>query len=85
MSTVKLDLEPFRLDGMSDERPMVIAGPCSAESEEQMVETAKQIAALGIKIFRAGIWKPRTRPNSFEGYGSKALPWLKSVKEETGM
>jgi len=85
MSTLKLELEPFRFDGMSDERPMVIAGPCSAESEMQMVETAKQIAALGIKIFRAGIWKPRTRPNSFEGYGSKALPWLKSVKEETGM
>jgi len=82
---IKLDLKPFTLDGMPTDRPLVIAGPCSAESEVQMVETAKQLSANGIKVFRAGIWKPRTRPGAFEGYGSMALPWMKSVKEETGM
>ncbi|MFP4060559.1 MAG: chorismate mutase [Bacteroidales bacterium] len=82
---VKLDLEKFTLPGLSDERPLVIAGPCSAESEEQVLQTAEQLSAMGIKIFRAGIWKPRTRPNAFEGHGSKALPWLKKIKEKTGM
>lgn len=81
----KMNLQPFTFDGISNERPMIIAGPCSAESEVQMIDTAKQLSALGVKIFRAGIWKPRTRPGSFEGYGSMALPWMKSVKEETGM
>ncbi|MGZ4033332.1 MAG: chorismate mutase [Bacteroidia bacterium] len=67
-------------------RPLMIAGPCSAESEMQMLSTAKNIAAIDKKIiFRAGIWKPRTRPNSFEGVGSIGLQWLKKVKEETGM
>lgn len=80
-----MDLLPFHTDGMPNNRPLVIAGPCSAESELQMVETAKKLSAQGIKVFRAGIWKPRTRPGSFEGYGSMALPWMKSVKEETGM
>lgn len=64
---------------------MVIAGPCSAETEEQTVKTAKQLSAKGIKIFRAGIWKPRTKPGGFEGVGSEGLPWLKTVKQETGM
>lgn len=67
------------------ERPVMISGPCSAESEEQVVETAKELSSIGIKIFRAGIWKPRTRPDTFEGMGSIALPWLKRVKKETGM
>ena len=80
-----MNLQPFTFEGVSSQRPMLIAGPCSAESEVQMIETAKQLSGLGIKIFRAGIWKPRTRPGSFEGYGSMALPWMKSVKEETGM
>src|SRR3954469_10769710 len=67
-------------------RPLMIAGPCSAESEMQMLSSAKSIAAINKKIiFRAGIWKPRTRPNSFEGVGSIGLQWLKKVKEETGM
>ena len=67
-------------------RPLIIAGPCSAESEVQMLSTAKAIESIDNKIiFRAGIWKPRTRPNSFEGMGSMALPWMKRVKEETGM
>jgi chorismate mutase len=82
---IKLDLKPFILEGIPKERPLIMAGPCSAESEVQMIETAKGLSALGIKIFRAGIWKPRTRPGSFEGYGSMALPWMKSVKDETGM
>jgi chorismate mutase len=81
----KMQLHPFTFQGVSTERPLVIAGPCSAESEQQMVDTATQLSAMGIKIFRAGIWKPRTRPGSFEGYGSIALPWMKSVKDATGM
>ena len=66
-------------------RPMVIAGPCSAESEEQVLETARGLAAWGIHMFRAGIWKPRTHPGCFEGVGAPGLKWLKKVKEETGM
>ena len=66
-------------------RPMVIAGPCSAETEEQVLETARGLAAWGIHMFRAGIWKPRTHPGSFEGVGTPGLKWLKKVKEETGM
>ena len=64
---------------------MVIAGPCSAETEEQVMTTAKQLAANNIKILRAGVWKPRTKPGGFEGHGEKALPWLQAVKKETGM
>lgn len=66
-------------------RPIVIAGPCSVESESQVLETARQLADSGIKIFRGGIWKPRTSPGGFEGIGAAGLPWLKKVKEETGM
>lgn len=66
-------------------KKVVIAGPCSAESEAQLLETASQLSQMGIKIFRAGIWKPRTRPNTFEGIGELGLKWLKRVKEETGM
>ncbi len=81
----QLDLQPLSLPGLELKRPMLIAGPCSAETEEQTLETAHQLAAQGVKIFRAGIWKPRTRPGAFEGVGTKGLPWLKRVKEETGM
>lgn len=67
-------------------KPLVIAGPCSAESEEQVLSTAKELAAIGqVQVYRAGIWKPRTRPNSFEGVGAVGLEWLKKVKEETGL
>ncbi len=62
-----------------------MAGPCSAETEEQVMKTAIPLAKMGIKIFRAGIWKPRTRPNAFEGVGSEGLKWLQTVKKETGM
>ena len=66
-------------------RPIVIAGPCSAESEEQSMSTARSLAEYGLKIFRAGIWKPRTKPGGFEGIGEPGLEWLKQVKQETGM
>lgn len=65
--------------------PMIIAGPCSAESETQVLETAQGLNTLGIKVFRAGIWKPRTRPGGFEGVGSVGLEWLQLVKSECGM
>ncbi len=66
--------------------PFLIAGPCSAETEEQVMETARALAKNpAIKAYRAGIWKPRTRPNAFEGHGSPALAWLAKVKEETGL
>lgn len=64
---------------------MVIAGPCSAETEDQVMAAATQLAADGVKIMRAGIWKPRTKPGGFEGIGSEGLAWLKTVKQETGM
>jgi len=67
------------------ERPIVIAGPCSAETEEQVMETARGLADQKVDLFRAGIWKPRTRPGSFEGVGAPGLAWLKRVKEETGL
>ncbi|HOY94852.1 MAG TPA: chorismate mutase [Catalimonadaceae bacterium] len=66
--------------------PFLIAGPCSAETEEQVLETARELAKNpAIKAYRAGIWKPRTRPNAFEGHGGPALEWLTKVKEETGL
>jgi 3-deoxy-7-phosphoheptulonate synthase len=67
-------------------RPFLISGPCSAETEDQMMETASQLAMIKeVSVFRAGIWKPRTRPNSFEGIGSEGLKWLRMVKQETGL
>ncbi len=66
-------------------RPIVIAGPCSAETLEQVMKSAVQLKSYGINIFRAGIWKPRTRPNSFEGVGEEGLAWLQEVKQTTGM
>lgn len=67
-------------------KPFIIAGPCSAESEQQVMETAAELASSGkISYFRSGIWKPRTRPDGFEGLGEKALAWLQKVKEVYGM
>lgn len=67
-------------------RPMVISGPCSAETEEQVMETARRLAATGkVDMLRAGIWKPRTRPGSFEGVGTRGLVWLQQAKKETGL
>ena len=81
----QLELQSILLPGIEDKRPLVISGPCSAETEEQVLTTAKGLAAIGIRIFRAGIWKPRTKPGGFEGVGTIGLQWLKKVKEETGM
>ena len=64
---MELDLKPIELPGIEKKRPMIIAGPCSAETEEQVMDTATMLANKGIKIFRAGIWKPRTKPGGFEG------------------
>jgi chorismate mutase len=66
--------------------PVIISGPCSAETEDQTIETARQLAKLNkVHVFRAGLWKPRTKPGSFEGVGSVGLSWLKNVKQETGL
>ena len=82
---MELELQPLNLPSDKGERPIVIAGPCSAETEEQVMTTARQLAAKGCHIFRAGVWKPRTKPGGFEGNGEKALPWMQEVKRETGM
>mgnify|MGYP000257245069 CR=1 FL=1 len=79
------DLQPIILPGIPARRPLVIAGPCSAETEEQVLAAARALAAQEVKIFRAGIWKPRTKPGGFEGVGVEGLRWLQRVKAETGM
>lgn len=89
---------PFSQYGTLDVKPLsswlplepdevlVIAGPCSAESQQQLMTTARELATTGkVKVFRSGVWKPRTRPGKFEGKGEEALGWLKQVKEETGL
>ncbi|MDO5525413.1 MAG: bifunctional 3-deoxy-7-phosphoheptulonate synthase/chorismate mutase type II [Prevotella sp.] len=81
---MELELKPLNIPSDS-ERPFVIAGPCSAETEEQVMKTAKELASKGCHNFRAGVWKPRTKPGGFEGNGEKAMPWLQEVKKETGM
>ena len=77
---MELELEPLNLPS-DNERPIVIAGPCSAETEEQVMTTAKELAAKGCHMFRAGIWKPRTKPGGFEGNGEEALPWMQRRKD----
>lgn len=81
---MELNLQPLHLPS-DNEGPIVMAGPCSAETEAQVMQTAQALARKGCHIFRAGLWKPRTKPGGFEGQGQKALPWLRRVKEETGM
>lgn len=73
------------LDGFDLDHPLVIAGPCSAETEEQVISIAHQLKNTDATVIRAGIWKPRTRPGNFEGVGAIGLEWLKKAKEETGM
>ena len=69
-----------------NKRPLIISGPCSAETEEQVIETAVRLHKTGkVDMLRAGIWKPRTRPGSFEGIGTKGLPWLQKAKKLTGL
>mgnify|MGYP000017502884 FL=1 len=74
------------VEALLQKRPLIISGPCSAETEDQVVQTATRLAATGkVDILRAGIWKPRTRPGSFEGIGTKGLPWLQQAKKESGL
>lgn len=71
---------------MKFKKPLIIAGPCSAESEEQILATAQALASTGkVDVLRAGVWKPRTKPNTFEGVGVEALPWLAKAKQLTGL
>ncbi len=82
----RLFIEPIQNWSIYKGRPLMISGPCSAETEKQVMDTAFQLAALNkVDVFRAGIWKARTRPNAFEGVGSEGLKWLKLVKQETGL
>lgn len=83
---MELDLKPLNIPGIDPaKRPIVIAGPCSAETEEQLMTTARQLAKNSIKILRAGIWKPRTKPGGFEGVGEIGLRWMKQAKEQYGL
>ena len=81
----QIEASPTTMFLKKDNRPFLIAGPCSAETEEQVMTIARDLVDADVDLFRAGIWKPRTRPGVFEGRGSVALPWLKRVKEETGL
>lgn len=81
---MELDLSPLSLPS-DNKRPFVIAGPCSAETEEQVMTTAMQLAEKGCHIFRAGVWKPRTKPGGFEGHGEPALQWMEQARKETKM
>lgn len=74
------------VETLLQKRPLIISGPCSAETEEQVMQTAVRLAATGkVDILRAGIWKPRTRPGSFEGIGTKGLPWLQAARKASGL
>ena len=86
MADKKLDIIPLCEWGMfTDPRPFVVTGPCSAETEELVMETAKGLKEMGINVFRAGIWKPRTHPGCFEGIGTPGLKWLQKVQKEYGL
>ena len=77
------DLMP--LFGDTTKEPLYIAGPCSAESREQLLTAARGVADAGVTILRAGVWKPRTKPGSFEGIGSQALDWMVEARETYGL
>ncbi len=79
------DIQQLAFTGVEKGQPLIIAGPCSAESEQQTLDTARAVSAIGVKVFRAGIWKPRTMPGGFEGVGDNGLRWLQRVRQETGM
>jgi chorismate mutase len=80
-----MNIEKLDAWGIGVNKPAIFAGPCSAETEEQLLETTQRIKEVGIEVIRAGIWKPRTRPNNFEGIGEEALRWVQNVKKETGV
>jgi chorismate mutase len=83
---IQTQQSPTAINEVLTKKPLIISGPCSAETEEQVLETARQLAATGkVDVLRAGIWKPRTRPGSFEGIGTKGLPWLQQARKETGL
>ncbi len=82
---IELDIVPLAQWSGAGDQPLVIAGPCSAETEAQVFEAARQLAAIGVEFLRAGVWKARTRPNSFNGIGDEALTWLFDAGRETGM
>ncbi|KGN82513.1 cytochrome C4 [Porphyromonas cangingivalis] len=79
-----LSLSPLFPD-LEDHKPLIISGPCSAETREQILLSARGIAEAGVRVFRAGVWKPRTYPGGFEGIGEDALKWLVEAREETGL
>ena len=80
-----MTLSPLIFNDICNSRPLVLAGPCSAETKDQVLTTAHKLSSIGVKIFRAGVWKPRTKPGGFEGVGTEGLKWLRQVKLETGM
>lgn len=85
MSTQTQTMKSTILEKWS-KRPLIISGPCSAEREEQVLQTARSLAATGrVDVLRAGVWKPRTKPGMFEGIGVKALPWMANARQETGL
>lgn len=79
------DIGPLAFPGVESGSPVIIAGPCSAETEQQTLDTARALCTIGVKVYRAGIWKPRTSPGGFEGVGDAGLTWLQQVKQDTGM
>ncbi len=84
MISKKLKTDDGSDSSITDGKPLIIAGPCSAESPEQLLSVAQELKSIGkVSYMRAGVWKPRTTPNSFEGYGTEALIWLNQVKQET--
>lgn len=82
---VNLNITPLEKWANLKSKPLIIAGPCSAETPEQLMATAEGLKNLNVDVFRAGIWKPRTRPNSFEGTGAEGLQWLADVRKEYGI
>lgn len=86
MESTNIAAQKEQVQNVWKKRPLIISGPCSAETEEQTVDTAIGLQKTGkVDVLRAGIWKPRTRPGSFEGIGTKGLPWLQAAKKATGL
>ena len=86
MQAIQPTMQKRTLEEVWNKRPLIISGPCSAETEEQVLETAQRLANTGkVDMLRAGIWKPRTRPGSFEGVGTKGLAWMQTAKKQTGL
>ena len=81
----ELNIAPLSSWGLGTKRPIIVSGPCSAESEEQVMETAERLADKGIDVLRAGIWKPRTRPGSFEGLGKIALKPMAQKRQKKSL